>query len=141
MKPRSINLIPDNVKALVFDCDGTLLNTMPLHWRAWCKVCRDEGLSFTKDDFYALAGVPGKKIISVLAAQQGKILDPQQVYERKKSYFISELSTVSPIQCVLRYVNEANERGIPIAVASGSSKKQVEQGKQKNKNLLLRLYF
>lgn len=129
MIPRSLNLIPDNVKALVFDCDGTLLNTMPLHWRAWCKVCRDEELNFTKEDFYVLAGVPGKKIISALAAQQGKILDPQEVYDRKKNYFISELSTVAPIKCVLRYVHEANERGIPIAVASGSSKKQVEEGK------------
>lgn len=136
MIPRSINLIPDTVKALVFDCDGTLLNTMPLHWRAWCKVCRDTGLNFSKEDFYVLAGVPGKKIISVLASQQGKILDPQEVYDRKRSFFLSELSTVNAIQCVVRYVYEANERGIPVAVASGSSRKQVEQGKQRLFNRL-----
>lgn len=101
---------------------------MPLHWRAWCKVCRDTGLKFTKEDFYVLAGVPGKKIISVLASHQGKILDAQEVYEKKRSYFLSELSTVDPINCVLQYVHEANDRGIPVAVASGSSRKQVEQG-------------
>ncbi|XP_031554316.1 uncharacterized protein LOC116291293 [Actinia tenebrosa] len=127
MVPRSNHLIADDVRGLVFDCDGTLLDTMPLHWRAWCSVCKDTGLNFTKEDFYVLAGVPGKKIISVLALQQGKILDAQEVYEKKKNYFLSELSSVGPIACVLKYVYEANQRGIPVAVASGSSKKQVEQ--------------
>jgi beta-phosphoglucomutase-like phosphatase (HAD superfamily) len=125
---KPVGLIPEHIKALVFDCDGTLLNTMPLHWRAWCKVCHDTGLNFEKEDFYVLAGVPGKKIISVLAAHQGKIVDAQEVYERKRNYFLSELSTVVPIQCVIQYVHEANERGIPVAVASGSSRKQVEKG-------------
>lgn len=129
MVPRSNNLIPDDVKGLVFDCDGTLLNTMPIHWKAWCSVCEDTGLNFSKEDFYVLAGVPGKKIISVLAHQQGKSLDAQEVYEKKKKYFLSELSSVVPIPCVLEYVYEANQREIPVAVASGSSKKQVQQGK------------
>lgn len=129
MVPLSNHLIADDVKGLVFDCDGTLLNTMPIHWKAWCSVCKDTGLNFSKEDFYVLAGVPGKKIISVLAVQQGKILDAQEVYDKKKNYFLSELSSVGSIPCVLKYVYEANQRGIPVAVASGSSKKQVQQGK------------
>ncbi|XP_001641240.2 fructose-1-phosphate phosphatase YqaB [Nematostella vectensis] len=119
--------ISEGVKGLVFDCDGTLLDTMPLHWRAWCKICDETGLRFNKEDFYVLAGVPGKKIIDVLARQQGVVLDPLEVYESKRKYFLSELASVSPIQCVLKYVHEARKRGIPVAVASGSSKKQVEK--------------
>lgn len=121
-------VIPAEVKALVFDCDGTLVDTMPIHWKAWCKVCKDTGLVFHKTDFYTLAGVPGKKIINVLAKQQGIKLDPLSIYERKRKYFLEGLTSVSAIQCVVRIAEEAHKSGIPIAVASGSSRAQVQKG-------------
>lgn len=121
-------VIPEDVKALVFDCDGTLVDTMPIHWKAWCKICKDTGLVFHKTDFYTLAGVPGKKIINVLAKQQGIKLDPLSIYERKRKYFLEGLTNVSAIQCVVGIAEEAYKMGIPIAVASGSSRAQVQKG-------------
>ena len=122
-------VIPVEVKALVFDCDGTLVDTMPIHWKAWCKICKETGLVFHKTDFYTLAGVPGKKIINVLAKQQGIKLDPYAIYDRKRRYFLEGLTSVSAIQCVVRIAEEAHRMGIPIAVASGSSRSQVQKGK------------
>lgn len=119
--------IPAEVKALVFDCDGTLVDTMPIHWRAWCKICKETGLVFHKTDFYTLAGVPGKKIINILAKQQGIKLDPFVIYDRKRKYFLEGLTSVSPIPCVVRIAREAQRLGIPIAVASGSSRTQVQK--------------
>lgn len=121
-------LIPREVKALVFDCDGTLVDTMPIHWRAWCKICKETGLVFRKTDFYTLAGVPGKKIINVLAKQQGIKLDPSDTYNRKREYFLEGLKTVTAIQCVVRFAQEAHKIGLPTAVASGSSRAQVLKG-------------
>ena len=121
-------LIPREVKALVFDCDGTLVDTMPIHWRAWCKICKETGLVFRKTDFYTLAGVPGKKIINVLAKQQGIKLDPSDAYNRKREYFLEGLKTVTAIQCVVRFAEEAHKMGLPTAVASGSSRAQVLKG-------------
>ena len=123
------HVIPREVKALVFDCDGTLVDTMPIHWRAWCKICKETGLVFDKTDFYRLAGIPGKKIINVLAKQQGIKLDPYAIYDRKREYFLEGLTTVSAIQCVVRFAQEAHRLEIPIAVASGSSRAQVQNGK------------
>lgn len=120
-------VIPVEVKALVFDCDGTLVDTMPIHWKAWCKICKETGLVFHKTDFYTLAGVPGKKIINVLAKQQGIRLDPYAIYDRKRKYFLEGLTSVSAIQCVVRTAEEAHRMGIPIAVASGSSRSQVQK--------------
>ena len=120
--------IPAEVKALVFDCDGTLVDTMPIHWRAWCKICKETGLVFHKTDFYTLAGVPGKKIINILAKQQGIKLDPFVIYDRKRKYFLEGLTSVAPIPCVVRIAREAQRLGIPIAVASGSSRTQVQKG-------------
>lgn len=121
-------LLPTEAKALIFDCDGTLLDTMPLHWSAWCAVCRETGLKFDKESFYALAGVPGREIIRELANDQGISLDPIEVYARKRAFFLKGLPSVKIIPCVVRFALEARRTGIPTAVASGSSRSQVEQG-------------
>ena len=124
------SLIPPEIKGLVFDCDGTLVDTMPIHWRAWSKICQETGLVFPKADFYTLAGVPGKKIINILAKQQGITLDAFATYDRKREYFLEGLSSVSAINCVVQYAKEAHLMGLPIAVASGSSRAQVKKGKK-----------
>lgn len=116
-------------KALIFDCDGTLLDTMPLHWNAWCAICSETGLKFNKESFFALAGVPGREIIRELANEQGISLDPIEVYARKRALFLKGLPSVKVIPCVVRFALEARQTGIPTAVASGSSRGQVELGK------------
>lgn len=121
--------LPLGVKGLIFDCDGTLLDTMPLHWSAWCAICSETGLKFDKESFYALAGVPGREIIRELANEQGITLDPIEVYARKRAFFLKGLRSVKVIPCVVRFALEARRLGIPAAVASGSSRSQVEQGK------------
>lgn len=120
--------LPLGVKGLIFDCDGTLLDTMPLHWSAWCAICDETGLKFDKESFYALAGVPGREIIRELANEQGITLDPIEVYARKRAFFLKGLRSVQVIPCVVRFALEAHRRGISTAVASGSSRSQVEQG-------------
>lgn len=120
--------LPLGVKGLIFDCDGTLLDTMPLHWSAWCAICNETGLKFDKESFYALAGVPGREIIRELANEQGITLDPIEVYARKRAFFLKGLRSVKSIPCVVRFATEARHLGIRTAVASGSSRSQVEQG-------------
>jgi len=121
--------LPLGLKGLIFDCDGTLLDTMPLHWSAWCAICNETGLKFDKESFFALAGVPGREIIRELANKQGITLDPIEVYARKRAFFLKRLRSVQVIPCVVRFALDARRLGIPIAVASGSSRSQVEQGK------------
>ncbi len=53
------------IKGLIFDCDGTLADTMPLHWRAWSAVTERHGLHFPQDRFYALGGVPARTKSSI----------------------------------------------------------------------------
>ena len=48
------------IKGIIFDCDGTLADTMPLHWRAWQIVAARYKLHFPEDRFYSLGGVPSR---------------------------------------------------------------------------------
>ena len=51
------------IQALIFDCDGTLADSMPLHWRAWKQVTESHRLHFPQDRFYSLGGVPARDIV------------------------------------------------------------------------------
>ena len=67
--------LPPPIKGLVFDCDGTLADTMPLHWRAWQVITARYKLHFPEDRFYSLGGVPSRDILQMLAREQGVTLD------------------------------------------------------------------
>ena len=63
------------IKGIIFDCDGTLADTMPLHWKAWNVVTAKHGLHFTEERFYALGGVPSRDIFRMLCKEQSRDLD------------------------------------------------------------------
>ena len=57
------------LKGIVFDCDGTLADTMPLHWRAWQMITQRHNLHFPQDRFYAFGAVPSRDIRVYLGGQ------------------------------------------------------------------------
>ena len=61
----------DDVDACVFDCDGTLIDTMGLFYAADVKACEEVGVTMSKEVFYALAGVPIRDIFARLCREQG----------------------------------------------------------------------
>jgi len=59
-------------QALIFDCDGTLADSMPLHWRAWKEITDRHQIKFPQERFYSLGGVPARDILKLLAQEQGR---------------------------------------------------------------------
>ena len=113
-------------KGLIFDCDGTLADTMPLHWDAWSEITRRHGLDFPEERFYALAGVPSRHILRTLADEQGVTLDPVAVSHEKEEAYLEKLAHVGPIHAVCE-IAKANHGKIPMAVASGGTRKVILQ--------------
>ena len=64
------------LKGIIFDCDGTLADTMPLHWRAWNSVTARHGVHFPEERFYAMGGVPSRDILKLLRMEQNLNIDP-----------------------------------------------------------------
>jgi len=122
-QPQTRNSKPETViKALIFDCDGTLADTMPLHWRAWQIVTERHGLHFPEDRFYSLAGVPSRDILKQLALEQGKSFDPLAVAFEKEEAFLNHLGDIEPIHAVVE-IARAHHGKLPMAVASGGVQK------------------
>lgn len=126
-----------SIQGIIFDCDGTLADTMPLHWQAWSAVTRKHGLHFPQERFYALGGVPSTDIIRLLCEEQGVELDARLVADEKEEAYLPFLSEVQPIQVVVA-VAEANHGRLPMAVASGGVKHIIEQVLE---HLRIRHYF
>jgi len=114
------------IKGLIFDCDGTLADTMPLHWRAWQMITRRHDLQFPEDRFYALGGVPSRDILKMLSQEQGRPLDHIAVAHEKEEAYLPLMGEVEPIHAVVE-IARANFGKIPMAVASGGTQAIITQ--------------
>ena len=94
---------------LIFDCDGTLADTMPLHWRAWQVISARHGFNFPRDRFYSLGGVPSRDILKILSTEQGLGLDHLAVAREKEAEYLPLIAQVEPINAVVGIVLAARE--------------------------------
>jgi len=115
-------------KALIFDLDGTLVDSMPAHFKAWCQALADHGSPgvFPEDVFYAMGGRPTRDIVEIINGERGLHLDPDGVALSKKRHFLKVLGTVGLIKEVADFA-EQNRGKVPMAVASGGSRIVVEK--------------
>ena len=114
------------LRGLIFDCDGTLADTMPLHWRAGNQVTTRHGIHFPEDRFYALGGVPSRHILQMLREEQGLAIDPLAVAKEKEDAYLDIMQHVTAIEVVVAIAREHHGR-IPMAVASGGTKPIIEK--------------
>lgn len=105
-------------KAIIFDCDGTLVDSMPVHFLAWHETMSRYGIVFPEDRFYSLGGMPSHRIIEMLSAEQGVALDADAVAREKEDAFLDRIDMLVPIEPVISVARQC--KGVkPIAVASG----------------------
>jgi len=109
----------DAYAALVFDCDGTLVDTMPAHYIAWRKTMQRFGIDFAEDRFYSLGGVPAPTIVKMLSDEAGLSLDAQQIAHEKEELYAHSLTAAEPVHAVLE-IAERYRGKLPLAVATGS---------------------
>ena len=119
--------IPDHpFQAYIFDCDGTLVDSMPLHYIAWVESLKqhDAPFEFTEEVFYAHAGVKEQDVVKILNAQYGTNIDPVSVDELKMEIFSKRIPEVQPVRPVAEFAKSLAGR-FPMAVASGSEEPTV----------------
>src|SRR2546421_9080124 len=112
-------------EGIIFDCDGTLADTMPLHWRAWQAITARHRLEFPEDRFYSLGGVPSRDILKMLSQEQGIPLDHLMVAREKETEYLPLIAQVEPINAVVGIAREYYGK-IPLAVASGGTRRIIE---------------
>ncbi|MEU4526595.1 HAD-IA family hydrolase [Micromonospora ureilytica] len=120
----SLPLPPGPFAAYLFDCDGTIVDSMPLHYLAWQRALEEWGCEFPEDLFYAWGGRPTADIIVALNEQQGLAMPVATVVERRESYYQELLPQLAAVPEVLAHIHDAHRR-VPFAVVSGSTRASV----------------
>ncbi len=116
---------PAGTAGLIFDCDGTLADTMPAHYRAWTDMLDRYGIPFTEERFYELGGVPTAQIIRILSGETGvPVTDVDRMVAEKEAAFLANLHAVRPLEAVVAVAAEWRGR-LPLAVASGGYRETI----------------
>lgn len=106
----------------IFDLDGTLIHSMPLHYVAWNAAMREAGLAepLCEDLFYGLGGVPTVGVAARMGEHYGIALDPVAVSERKELLFLEIMSGVEVIEPVVAFARRVAAIR-PVSIATGGT--------------------
>lgn len=113
-------------RAVIFDCDGTLVDTMPLHYRAWAATMAARGFEMSEALFYELAGVPTPEIARRMNERFAYGLDVAATAAEKEARYEATMDQARPVERVIDCVREYHGR-YPMAVASGTIRRLVEK--------------
>jgi beta-phosphoglucomutase family hydrolase len=117
--------LPDGpFKAYLFDCDGTIVDSMPLHYVAWKKVLSQWGCDFGEELFYSWGGMPVAEIIAALNVRSGLAMPVHEVMRRKEAMYYEILPQLKAVPEVLEHIQTSYGK-IPFAVVSGSTRDSV----------------
>ncbi len=120
----TLTLPPGDFDAYIFDCDGTLADTMPTHYKAWVTALGEHARDFPEALFYELGGVPTARIVEILNERHGHTLPVAETVEIKERLFLElshEVAAIEPVVALARKYHGVK----PLAVASGGHRRIV----------------
>ncbi|HWA85497.1 MAG TPA: HAD family phosphatase [Opitutus sp.] len=117
-----LDIPPGEFAGYIFDLDGTLIDTMPLHYRAWDAAMRRAGLKVTLDEdlFYSLGGVPTRRVAELIGKHYGLTIDAEKVFHEKEGLFLElqkDAQVIAPVAEFARKMAATH----PLAIASGGT--------------------
>lgn len=123
-----IDLSAEGFDAVIFDCDGTLVHSMPAHFEAWCEALALHGSGgiFKEDVFYAMGGRPTKDIVVEINDEYGLKLDPETVAFAKREAFLKKLGSLELIEEVADFAESLRGK-VPMAIATGGTRLVIEK--------------
>ena len=124
MSTFTITIPPGEFSGYIFDCDGTLADTMPTHYRAWQTALGESADKFSEALFYELGGTPTAHIVELLNERYGLTLPVDETVSIKEALFLEYSSQVAAIEPVVAIAREMAGTK-PLAVASGGHRRIV----------------
>src|SRR5438876_2626152 len=99
-----LQLPEGNFDAYLFDCDGTIVDSMPLHYKALKRILSELNCEFSEERFYAWGGMPIVEIISTLNKQYSLSMPVETLAARKENLYFELLPELRPVPEVVEHV-------------------------------------
>ena len=122
----SLPIPTGNFQAYLFDLDGTLADSMPLHFRSWTQAVAENHGQFPEEMFYALGGVPLPRTVELLNERFGTSMPVETTVRRKEQLYLDMLPALKPVEAVLAHVH-ARHGEIPLGIVSGSPRLSIRR--------------
>ena len=119
-----LTLPPGEFRAYLFDCDGTIADSMPLHYKAWKKALEEWNCDYPEELFYSWGGKPVRDIIAELNQMHGLDMPIEALAARKEALYLAQLPELKGIAEVIEHIDDQYGK-IPFAVVSGSRRQSV----------------
>ena len=107
-------------KGLIFDIDGTICDTMPVHFIAWRQTAAEQGIDFTPELFLEVTGIPALQTSQYLKSKFGVDFDEVEFTRLKEERYEQNMHKAKPIEPVIKIILE-NKGKLPMACGTGGS--------------------
>lgn len=117
-------VIPDNIRGLIFDLDGTLADTMPIHLESWVLTGKDFEVEITSELIHQYAGTPTIKLVEKFNNLFGWELDAKEVRKAKTKHFNAikaRQGKIMPIEKIFEIAKDMRSQ-LPMCIGTGSSR-------------------
>lgn len=114
------------MKAAIFDMDGTLVESLDVHIDAYLRVFKAHNISAEKSFIIARFGMTAEEIFREILAAKGLQLDAKKLAKEKYSNYLKMLDRLKPLPGAIGLLTKLREKGIKIAVASGSGRENLD---------------
>jgi beta-phosphoglucomutase-like phosphatase (HAD superfamily) len=111
--------------ALIFDCDGTLADTLPVHFQTWSTSLKAVGADISKEWYYQYCGTSAKEMLQLLKDLFGYEFDSESVIASRQKHYRTLIHMIKEIQAIAEIVRTHYGK-VPIAVASGGERSVLE---------------
>jgi len=125
----SIELPTKIYEGYIFDCDGTLAHSMPIHYEAWKQALDQSGakFDFSVECFQSVAGIGHEETVEIFNERFGESLDPVPVSKLKHKIYATLIDTIEPIVPVVEFAKKMISEGRSVSVASGGDREMVRR--------------
>ncbi|OGA08345.1 MAG: hypothetical protein A2W68_14020 [Betaproteobacteria bacterium RIFCSPLOWO2_02_64_14] len=113
-------------EGLIFDLDGTIVDSMHLHLSAWKHAAERHGFAFDYATYHAWGGIPSRKVARLINERQGLTLDAEAVAATKAEHYLRHIGEVRPIVATMEVIASVHGR-LPMAVATGTPRANLER--------------
>ncbi|MFA5326802.1 MAG: HAD-IA family hydrolase [Prolixibacteraceae bacterium] len=113
--------IHPRAKALIFDLDGTLSDSLPVHLASWHAVCYKLKCSFNERIMVEMTGAPTNLFAERIIREQNLNIEPEELVSMKQEQFWKNINRIKPHDAVVDLMKKAYGR-IPMAIGTGAGR-------------------
>ncbi|QZT38539.1 HAD-IA family hydrolase [Halosquirtibacter xylanolyticus] len=114
-------VVSKNIKGLIFDIDGTIADSMPVHFLVFQKVAKKYGVDYTKELFLELAGIPALETCEIVRKRYGKQWSAAEFAKEKEETYLNHMHQVRAVGPVMQIIEKYKGK-LPMACGTGGDR-------------------